>query len=110
MPLPRGPSLAEISAALQSRVDTQHARDPARTAAWERERAAFRAAPQPFDGRQVRSAQLRHHASHAVAGGAYSIPSRWCGHTVDLFVATDSVTVAALSCIVAARASDTAVL
>ena len=50
VPLPRGPSLAEISAALQSRVDTQHARDPARTAAWERERAAFRAAPQPFDG------------------------------------------------------------
>jgi hypothetical protein len=38
--------------------------------------------------------QLRHHASHAVAGGAYSIPSRWCGHTVDLFVGTDSVSFA----------------
>jgi hypothetical protein len=36
VPLPRGPSLADISAALQSRVDGQHARDPARTAAWER--------------------------------------------------------------------------
>ena len=31
VPLPRGPSLAEISAALQVRVDAQHARDPART-------------------------------------------------------------------------------
>jgi transposase len=94
VPLPRGSSLADISAALQSRIDAQHARDPARTAAWERERAAFRAVPEPFDGRQVRSVQLRHHASHAVAGGAYSIPSRWCGHTVDLFVGTDSVSFA----------------
>jgi hypothetical protein len=29
-----------------------------------------------------------------VAGGAYSVPSRWCGHSVDLFVGTDSVSFA----------------
>jgi hypothetical protein len=94
VPLPRGPSLADISGALQTRIDAQHALDPIRSAAWERERSALRAAPDPFDGRQVRAVQLRHHASHAVAGGAYSVPSRWCGHTVDLFVGTDSVSFA----------------
>ena len=94
VPLPRGPSLADISAALQVRIDEQHARDPERTTAWDRERAALRPVPDPFDGRQVRTVKLRHHASHAVAGGAYSIPSRWCGHAVDLFVGTDSVSFA----------------
>jgi hypothetical protein len=87
-------TLEEISTALQARIDAQHARDPARTAAWEDERRALRAVPEPFDGRQVRSVQLRHHASHAVAGGHYSIPSRWCGHTVDLFVGTNTVSFA----------------
>jgi hypothetical protein len=94
VPVPRGQSLAEISAALQARIDAQHTRDPARTAAWENERRALRPVPEPFDGRHVRSVHLRHHASHAVAGGAYSIPSRWCGHTVDLFVGTDTVSFA----------------
>jgi len=94
VPVPRGQTLEEISAALQIRVDAQHARDPARTAAWEDERRALRAVPEPFDGRQVRAVQLRHHASHAVAGGHYSIPSRWCGHTVDLFVGTNTVSFA----------------
>lgn len=91
VPLPRGETLAEISAALQLRVDAQHARDAVRTGAWEKERIALRALPRPFDGRQVRTVQLRHHASYSVGGAAYSIPSRWCGHTVDLFVGTDTV-------------------
>lgn len=94
VPLPRGQSLAEMSAALQIRLDAQHDRDAARAEAWSRERAALRPLPEPFDGRQVRTVQLRHHATHAVAGGAYSVPSRWCGHTIDLFVGTDTVTFA----------------
>lgn len=91
VPLPRAQTLADISATLQTRIDVQHASDPVRSTAWARERAALREVPSPFDGRQVRTVQLRHHASHAVAGGAYSIPSRWCGHAVDLFVGTDTV-------------------
>jgi transposase len=91
VPLPHGQTLADISAAVQARIDAQHARDPLRSAAWERERTALRDVPAPFDGRQVRTVQLRHHASHAVGGAAYSIPSRWCGHAVDLFVGTDTV-------------------
>jgi transposase len=94
VPLPQGTSLAEMSAALQARLDAQHARDPARTDAWALERAALRALPPPFDGRQVRAVQLRHHAMHKVGGAVYSVPSRWCGHTVDLFVGTDTVTFA----------------
>jgi transposase len=35
VPIPRGQSLEVISTALQARIDAQHARDPARTAAWE---------------------------------------------------------------------------
>jgi transposase len=91
VPVPRGQTLGEISVALQARVDAQHAREPVRTSAWDRERAALRELPAAFDGRNVRVVQLRHHASHAVAGAAYSVPSRWCGQTVDLFVGTDTV-------------------
>jgi transposase len=94
VPIPRGRTLDEISAALQLRLDAQHARDPARTAAWQTERLALRAVAEPFDGRHVRSVQLRHHASQAVAGSHYSVPSRWCGHTVDLFLGTDTVSFA----------------
>lgn len=94
VPLPRGTSLEEMSRALQARLDAQHARDAAKTDAWARERAALRSLPPPFDGRQVRAIQLRHHATHQVGGAVYSVPSRWCGHTVDLFVGTNTVTFA----------------
>ena len=83
-----------MSRALQVRLDSQRARDAARTDAWALERAALRPSPPPFDGRQVRAVQLRHHAMHKVGGAVYSVPSRWCGHTVDLFVGTDTVTFA----------------
>jgi hypothetical protein len=83
-----------MSATLQSRLDAQHGRNETRTSAWARERAALHRLPEAFDGRQVRSVQLRHHATHAVAGAAYSVPSRWCGQTIDLFVGIDTVTFA----------------
>jgi transposase len=94
VPLPRGASLEEMSATLRARLDARHAGDAARSSAWARERAALRPLPDAFDGRQVRSVKLRHHATHAVAGGVYSVPSRWCGETVDLFVGIDTVTFA----------------
>jgi transposase len=94
VPLPHGASLAEMSGVLQMRLDAQHARDPARTDAWSHERAALRPVTSSFAGRHVRTVQLRHHATHAVAGGIYSVPSRWCGHLVELFVGTDTVTFA----------------
>ena len=94
VPIPRGSSLAEMSAALQLRLDAQHDRNVSRVEPWARERAALRPLPEPFDGRHVRVVQLRHHATHAVAGAAYSVPSRWCGQAVDLFVGIDTVTFA----------------
>ena len=94
VPIPRGQSLAEMSAALQVRLDAQHQRDAGRAEAWSLEHVALRALPEPFDGRQVRTVQLRHHATHSVGGAVYSVPSRWCGHTVDLFVGIDTVTFA----------------
>lgn len=94
VPLPQGSSLAEMSAALQMRLDAQHDRDASRAESWSRERAALRALPPPFDGRHVRTVKLRHHATHAVAGAIYSVPSRWCGRTVDVLVGIDTVTFA----------------
>ena len=82
------------AAALQVRLDAQHARDAARSAAWERRASRASCDARALRWAQVRTVQLRHHASHAVAGGAYSVPSRWCGHAVDLFVGTDSVSFA----------------
>ena len=94
VPLPKGVSLDEMSRALQARLDAQHARDASRTDAWTRERSALRTLPPAFDGRQVRTIQLRHHATHNVGGVAYSVPYRWCGHAVDVFVGIDTVTFA----------------
>ena len=94
VPIPRGSSLAEMSMALQARLDAQHDRSALRVEPWARERAALRPLPEPFDGRHVRVVQLRHHATHAVAGAAYSVPSRWCGQAVDVFVGIDTVTFA----------------
>jgi len=94
VPVPRGESLSAISTDLQARLDAQHARNATRTDAWTRERGALRPLAEPFDGRQVRMVQLRHHATQAVAGGVYSVPSRWCGHMVDVFVGVDTVTFA----------------
>jgi hypothetical protein len=94
VPVPHGDSLAAMSAALQARLDAQHARDPSRAEAWARERAALRAVGAPFDGRQVRVVKLRFQASHQLGGATYSVPSRWCGQSVDLFVGTDTVTFA----------------
>ncbi len=56
--------------------------------------AALRVLPLPFDGRHVRAVKLRHHATTAIAGGIYSVPSRWCGQTIDVFVGVDTVTLA----------------
>jgi len=94
VPLPQGPSLATMSAALQVRLDAQHDRNAERAESWARERAALRPLPVPFDGRHVRAVKLRHHATTAIAGGIYSVPSRWCGQTIDLFVGIDTVTLA----------------
>jgi transposase len=94
VPLPRGPSLADMSTRLQVRLDAQHDRDATKAERWAHERAALRPLPAAFDGRQVRTIKLRHHATHNVAGAAYSVPSRWCGQIVDLFVGVDTVTFA----------------
>jgi transposase len=94
VPLPQGPSLEAMSAALQVRLDAQHDRDGSRAESWSRERAALRTLPPPFDGRHVRAVKLRHHATTPIAGGIYSVPSRWCGHTIDVFVGIDTVTLA----------------
>jgi hypothetical protein len=83
-----------MSRVLQVRIDSQYDRDTLKADAWARERAALRPSPPPFDGRHVRTVQLRHHATHNVGGVAYSVPYRWCGHAVDLFVGTDTVTFA----------------
>lgn len=94
VPLPQGASLAAMSTVLQKRLDAQHDRDASRAEAWSRERAALRALPEPFDGRQVRVVKLRHHATIAIAGAVYSVPSRWCGQPIDVFVGIDTVTLA----------------
>lgn len=92
VPIPVGPSVAAISATLQAELDAKFARRADDAAAWERERAALRPLPtERFDPAEVRVVTLRHHASHAVGGAAYSVPSRWCGRDVELRVGTDAI-------------------
>jgi transposase len=95
VPVPRGDSLAAISTALQARLDAQFFADATRTTAWTREAAALRRLPPtPLDPSEVRPIRLRHHASYLVAGAHYSVPSRWCGHDVEVRVGPETVTFA----------------
>jgi len=92
VPIPHGESLAGINAALQARLDTQFFASPARAAAWDREAAALRGLPTlPHDPSEVHLIQLRHHASYRVGGAHYSVPSRWCGHAIEVRVGPETV-------------------
>lgn len=92
VPLPRGDSLAAMSAELQARLDARFTQSAERVAAWERERRALRPLPpHALDPAEVRTATLRHHASYTLGGATYSVPSRWCGRDVEVRVGTETV-------------------
>ena len=91
VPIPRGDTFGAINQALQARLDAQFFAAPRRADAWSREAAARRALPvETFDPSEIRSVQLRQHASHGLGGANYSVPSRGCGHAVEVRVGTET--------------------
>lgn len=92
VPILSGPSLSDISATLQAKLDEAFERRADAASLWATERSALRPLPrEPFDPAEVRLVSLRHHASFPVGGAQYSVPSAWCGGDVELRVGTDTV-------------------
>jgi hypothetical protein len=76
---------------LQARLDTQFTSNAERQARWIREAVALRSLSTSFDPREVRTARLRFHASHAVEGAVYSVPSRWAGCEIEVWIGPETV-------------------
>lgn len=98
VPVPRGESLAAISAGLREDLDRQAERrtgsDPSVAERFERERACL--APLPgtaFEARQKRVVEASSRALVKVDGAEYSVPEEWARSTVLALVGPSEVTI-----------------
>ena len=96
VPIPSGPTLAAINAALLARMDARLAtiRDAAGQTIGARfadEQAHWRAVPPPFAPEATTFATVTPRALVRLEGAVYSVPSRWAG--LDLVVRTGATTV-----------------
>lgn len=93
VPIPRGPDLATISAALLARLDAAAAEDPIRTR-FEAERAQLVPLPQvAFRAAATHVVPVSRRSLITVAGAAYSVPCAWSGLEVTAHVGVDTVEV-----------------
>ena len=96
-PVPRGNSLAEISAAVLKEVDDawreRVLRDGRRCwDLWQEERRSLIALPQwPFEARRVVLAPVSSKATVEVEGVRYSLPSRWARLDVTAYVGVEDI-------------------
>src|SRR5215210_4828372 len=96
VPIPSGPTLAEINATLLAQMDARLAttRDAAGQTIAVRfleEQQLFRAAPTPFTAEATTFATVTPRALVRLEGAYYSVPTRWAG--LDLVVRTGATTV-----------------
>jgi transposase len=96
VPIPAGPTLDAINAALLARLDTRldtkrdGAGQPIGTRFLE-EQPRFRPAPMPFEAEATTFATVTPRAMVRLEGAVYSVPSRWAG--LDLIVRIGATTV-----------------
>lgn len=90
VPIPSGPTLDAINAALLARLDARAAAGPI-AARFAEEQAVWRAAPEPFVAEATTVATVSPRAVVRVEGAWYSVPCRWAG--LDLVVRIGPMTV-----------------
>jgi transposase len=91
VPIPAGPDLASISAALLARLDAQAGEGDV-LARFELERGHMLPVPErPFRAALVRLAATSRRALAKVEGAVYSFPCEWAGRDVTAYVGVDTV-------------------
>lgn len=98
VPIPAGPDLATINAALLARLDGRLGRTRAETAEtigerWQVEAPALRPLAPPFEAAATEILSASRRALVRVAGAQYSVPDAWAGLDLTVKVAPDTVTI-----------------
>jgi hypothetical protein len=91
VPIPSGPSLAAINAALLARLDTRATTTPTIVTRFAEEQGLWRAGPEPFVAEATTVATVTPRALVRAEGAYYSVPCRWAG--LDLVVRIGAATV-----------------
>lgn len=91
VPIPSGPTLVAINAALMASLDARLTTTPAIGPRFVEEQRACRAVPEPFVAEATTLATVSPRALVRVEGAWYSVPCRWAG--VDLVVRVGPTTV-----------------
>jgi hypothetical protein len=92
VPIPSGPTLDAINAALLARLD-QRAATPTIAGSFVEEQAAWRPAPEPFVAEATTVATVSSRAVARVEGAWYSVPCRWAGLDLVVRVGPTRVTI-----------------
>jgi hypothetical protein len=91
VPIPSGPSVEAINAALLARLDTRATVTPTIATRFAEEQGIWRIAPEPFVAEATTVATVTPRALVRIEGAYYSVPCRWAG--LDLVVRVGATTV-----------------
>lgn len=91
VPIPSGPTLEAINAALLARLDTRATATPTIATCFAEEQGVWRTVPEPFGAEATTVATVTPRALVRVEGAYYSVPCRWAG--LDLVVRIGATTV-----------------
>jgi transposase len=92
VPIPSGPTLAAINAALLAQLDARADTAPI-AARFADEQAVWRAAPEPFVAEATTVATVSPRAVVRIEGAWYSVPCRWAGLDLVVRIGPTSVTI-----------------
>jgi transposase len=93
VPIPSGPTLETINAALLARLDARLTTTPTIGARFAEEQAAWRPVPEPFVAEATTLATASPRALIRVAGAWYSTPCHWAGLDLVVRVGPSTVTI-----------------
>jgi transposase len=93
VPIPSGPTLDAINAALLAGLDARLATTPTIGGRFADEQRALRAAPDPFNADATTLTTVSPRAVVRVGGASYSVPSRWARLDLVVRIGPTSVTV-----------------
>lgn len=93
VPIPQGPTLEAINAALLARLDARLAASPTMAARFAEEQQAWRPVPEPFVAEATTIATVSPRALVRVEGAWYSVPCRWAGLDVTVHLGPRELTI-----------------
>jgi transposase len=93
VPIPSGPSVEAINAAMLGRLDTRATTTPTIATRFAEEQRVWRRVPEPFVAEATTVAAVTPRALVRVDGAYYSVPCRWAGLDLVVRIGASTVTV-----------------